>query len=76
MTVMVASIAQIGSAKRQNTSSACGMLKGKITLKKCSRKEYASFLMAQIQQLYELQHKAGHLMRKETPLKCLYLGQK
>ena len=41
--------------------------KGKIQLKKNSKEDYDSMLMAQCQQLYELWKKAGLIKDKKTP---------
>ena len=43
----ISSIAQTIPAKRQETSATHGIFKGKIELKKYSREEYDSMLMAQ-----------------------------
>ena len=49
--VKVASVAQIRHTKRHKTSATPGAFKQKIKLKKHSREEYDSILMAQHQQL-------------------------
>ena len=64
--VKVASVGQSRPAKRQKTSTTHGTFKGKIELNKYSREEYDSMSMAQCQQLYELQKKAGLTMGKKT----------
>ena len=50
-----------------SSSSYCGTLKEKIELKKYSTEEYGSMLMAQHQQLYELQKKVRLIKGKKTP---------
>ena len=56
--VKFASVGQNRPAKQQKTSTICGTFKEKIELKKYSKDEYDSMLMAQHQQLYELWKKA------------------
>ena len=65
--VKVASVAQTRPAKQQKSSAIHDTFKGKIELKKYFREEYDSTLMAQCQQLYELQKKAGLIKGKKTP---------
>ena len=57
--VMVASVMQTRPSKQQKTKASHGTFKGKIELKKYSREEYDLMSMAQHQQLFELQKKAG-----------------
>ena len=57
--VKVASVTQTRPAKQQKTSASHGTFKGKIELKKYSREEHESMLVAHCQQLYELQKKPG-----------------
>ena len=61
----------------------CGTFKRKIELKKYSREEYDSMLIAHYQQLYELQKKAGlikgkglHLKQKQTTIVMRAYSQK
>ena len=63
----VASVNQTISAKEQKTSTTNDTFKGKIEFEKYSREEYKSMLIAQCQQLYELQKKAGLIKGKKTP---------
>ena len=67
LSVKVASVGQTRPAKWQKTSASCGILKGKVELKKYSREEYDSMSKAQCQQLYELQKKARLIKGKKTP---------
>ena len=70
LSVKVASVGQNRPAKHQRTSTTCGTFKWKIELKKDSREEYDSTLMAQCQQLYELWKKAWLIKSKKTPDSC------
>ena len=63
----VASVGQSRPAKQQKTSATHGTFKGKIELKKYSRVEYESMLMAQCQKLYNLWKKARLIKVKKTP---------
>ena len=63
----VASASQNRLSKWQRTSATCGTFEGKIELKKYSREEYDSMLMAQCQQPYEFQKKARLIKGKKTP---------
>ena len=47
LSVKVASVGQMTSAKQQETSASSGIFKGKIELKKYSSKEYDSISMTQ-----------------------------
>ena len=68
----VASVGQNRPAKWQKTSTNHGTFKAKIELKKYSREEYDSMLMAQHQQLYELRRKPDSL-RVRRPQKAVEL---
>ena len=63
----IASVAQIRPAKWQKTNASYGTFKGKIELKKYSREEYNSMLMAQHWQQFKLWKKAGLIKSKKTP---------
>ena len=64
--IKVAPVTQTRPAKRQKTSTSCGTFSRKIELKKYSKEMYDSMLVAQHQQLYELQKKAGLIKGKKT----------
>ena len=65
--VKLASVAQTRPAKQKITSTTHGTFKGKIELRKYFRVEYNSMSMAQCQQSYELQKKAGLKRVKKIP---------
>ena len=58
---------QTRPSKQQNTKVNLGTFKRKIKLKKYSREEHNSMLMAQHQQLYEHWKKAGLIKDKKIP---------
>ena len=65
--VKIVFVNQNRPTKQQKNSTTCETFKGKIELKKYSREEYDSMLVAQHQQLYELWKKARLIKGKKTP---------
>ena len=65
--VKIASVSQTRPTKWQKINANHGTFKGKIESKKYSREEFDSMLMAQHQQLYELQKKARLIKGKKPP---------
>ena len=68
--VKIISVAQSRPATKQKTIALCSTFKDQIQLKKYSREEYDLMLIAQQQQLYELQLKIG-LLKGRRPQKAV-----
>ena len=68
----VAFVTQTRPTKWQKTSASCSTFREKIELKEYTQEDYDSMLVAQHQELYELQKKA-RLIRVRKPQKAAEL---